>query len=227
MTTRMVVDSSSELQELREQPPVTRFIAKIISYIFHPVFVPVYIILFLLYVQPVAFAGVSAMNKQWVLLQAILMYGFFPLVTVFLLKALKFINSVFLDTQRDRIIPFVICNIWYFWIWYVWKNLPGSPKEIIILSMAIFLGSAFGLMANIYMKISMHAIAMGVTVGFMTFFSLTQSAHPGIYISLTFLTAGLVCSARFIASDHASKEIYGGLLAGISALLVAILFVGR
>ena len=80
-------------------------------------------------------------------------------------------------------------------------------------------------MANIYMKISMHAIAMGVTVSFMILFSLTQSAHPGIYISVTFLIAGLVCSARFIVSDHAQKEIYGGLLAGFTALLIALLFV--
>lgn len=225
MTTRLIVDRTSQLQELKERPQATRLIAKIISYIFHPVFVPVYIILFLLYVHTSVFAGVARWEKQKVLLQALLMYGFFPAITVLLLKALKFIDSVYLNTQRDRIIPFVICNIWYFWIWYVWRNLPGSPKEIIILSMAIFLASAIGLMANIYMKISMHSIAMGVAVSFMLLLSLTQSVSFGIYISVAIFIAGLVCTARFIASDHTQKEIYGGLLAGLAALLISILFV--
>lgn len=225
MSTRMIVDDSSQLQEVKEKQTAIRLVAKVISYIFHPVFVPVYIILFLLYVQQGVFAGTTSMNKRWVLLQAILMYGFFPLITVFLLKALKFINSIFLDSQRDRIIPFVICNIWYFWIWYVWRNLPGSPKEIVILSMGIFLASAIGLMANTYMKISMHTIAMGVTVSFIILVSITQSTHPAIYISIALFIAGLVCSARLIASDHRPKEIYGGLLAGMSAVAIALLFV--
>ena len=153
------------------------------------------------------------------------MYGFFPMITVLLLKALKFIDSVYLNTQRDRIIPFVICNIWYFWIWYVWRNLPDSPREIVILSMAIFLASTIGLMANIYMKISMHSIAMGVAISFIMLLALTQSVNFGVYISIALVIAGLVCTARFIVSDHTPKEIYGGLLAGLAALFIATLFV--
>jgi hypothetical protein len=225
MSTRLIVDSTSQLQELKDQPQAIRVMAKIISYIFHPVFIPVYILLFLLYIHPAVFAGATGQDKQWVLLQAISMYGFFPLITVLLLKALNFINSVFLTTQRDRIIPFVICNIWYFWIWYVWRNLPGSPREIIILSMAIFLASAIGLMANIYMKISMHTLAMGVAISFMLLLAFIQPVSSGAYISIALLIAGLVCSARFIVSDHTQKEIYGGLLAGFAALFIATLFV--
>ncbi len=228
MNTRLVVDSSSQLQELKDRSPLLRFGGKLISIIFHPVFVPVYIVWFLLYVHPTVFVTSSGSGKKWiVLLQALLMYSFFPLVTVLLLRALKFINSIFLETQRDRIIPFVICNIWYFWIWYVWRNLPGIPVELVVLAMSIFIASAIGLMANIYMKISMHSIAMGVMLSFMILISFTQSSHPGIYLSVAAVITGMVCTARLIASDHVEKEIYGGLLAGFAALIVAILFTGR
>ena len=80
-------------------------------------------------------------------------------------------------------------------------------------------------MINIYMKISMHTIAMGVTISFMMLLALTQSVSFGLYISVAIFIAGLVCTARFIASDHTPKEIYGGLLAGLTALLIATLFV--
>jgi hypothetical protein len=227
MSTRLMIDQSNELQEFREtgdQPrnPAIRLFAKAISYIFHPLFVPVYIIIFLLYIHPFMFAGATAWDKKMVLLQTILMYGFFPLITVLLLKALDFINSIYLNKQKDRIIPFVICNIWYFWIWYVWRNLPNSPKEIVILAMAIFLASAIGLMFNIYMKISMHTIAMGVAIGFMLFLTFTQSINFGVYLSIAFLITGLVCTARFIVSDHTAREIYTGLLVGGFSGLIAI-----
>jgi hypothetical protein len=86
--------------------------------------------------------------------------------------------------------------------------------------MAIFLASSIGLMANIYMKISMHAIAMGVMVSFMMLLALSGSASFGTYISVAVFIAGLVCTARLMISDHSSKEIYVGLLAGIIALLL-------
>jgi hypothetical protein len=225
MSTRLIVDNTSQLQELRDQPKAIRFIAMIISYIFHPVFVPVYIVLFLLYIHPGVFAGFSSGKKTLVLLQALVPYVLFPVVTVLLLKALDFINSVYLTSRKDRIIPYIACNIWYFWIWYVWRTLPDSPREIILLSMTIFLASAIGQMANIYMKISMHAIGMGVTISFILLLALTQSVNSGLYITIALLIAGLVCSARFIVSNHSQKEIYAGLLVGFAALLIAAFFV--
>ena len=45
----------------------------------------------------------------------------------------------------------------------------------------------------------------------MMLLALTQSVSFGVYISVALLIAGLVCTARFIVSDHTQKEIYGGL----------------
>src|SRR6476660_3120518 len=167
MATRLIVDSSSQLQELKDQPQVIRLPARIISYIFHPVFVPVYMILFLLYIHPGVFAGFSPLKKTVVVLQALLPYLVLPVVTVLLLKALNFIDTITLITRKDRIIPYIACNLWYFWIAYIWYNQADYPKEIVILAIAIFLSSVIGQLANIYMKISMHAIAMGIAVSFM------------------------------------------------------------
>ena len=225
MSTRLIVDSTNQLQELDDRPRPLVILAKIVSYIFHPIFVPVYIVMFLLYIHPDIFPGFSGFRKTLVLLQALVPYILFPVITVLLLKGLGFISTVFLRTRKDRIIPYIACNLWYFWIAYVWRNLPDSPRELIVMSAAIFLASVIGMMANIYIKISMHAIAIGVMLSFMVFVSLTQASHPGLYISIATFIAGLVCSARFIASDHTPKEIYGGLLAGIASLPVVILFV--
>lgn len=227
MNSRLIVDRGSELQEFRDishQPKntVIRLLAKIISYIFHPLFVPVYIIWFLITIQPYFFASFTPAEKFITLARFFIMYSFFPLVTVLLAKGLGFLDSIFLKTQKERIIPYIACGIYYFWMCYVLRHQPEFSKEIIQLSMAIFIASSIGLLFNIYMKISMHAMSMGILLAFIALLALTQSINYTGYMSIAFLIAGLVCTARFIVSDHTQKEIYAGLLVGIASQLLAV-----
>ena len=232
MSTRLMVDGQNQLQEANEpvfpqQPVGLRLAAKIISYIFHPVFVPLYIVLFMVYVHPYLFAGMATGDKTRIVMMAALMFTFFPVVTVLLLKALDFIKSVYLNSQKDRIIPLIACGVWYFWITYIWWNsnkMSDSlfiPKEAVQLSLATFIASWLGLMANIKMKISLHAISAGVMATLFILMAFSQQLNFGVWLSVALLITGLVCTARFIASDHTPQEVYGGLAVGAVAILVA------
>ena len=226
MSTRLVVDGHNELQEFREndfpqQPYALKQVANVISYIFHPLFIPVYISWFLITIQPHLFASFTPTQKLLTILRFFVMYSFFPLVTVLLAKALGFLQSVHLKTQKERIIPYIACGIYYFWMWYVLRNQPQFSREVVILSMAIWIAASLGLLANIYMKASMHAISMGVMVTFILLLALAQGSGYGPYISIAILITGLVCTARFIVSDHTPREIYGGLLLGILSQVIA------
>lgn len=202
-------------------PQIIKIVAKLISYIFHPVFVPIYIAWFLVYEHPYLFAGFGPREKLFVMAQAFAMFTFFPLVTVLLLKALHFIESIQLKKQKDRIIPLIACMVWYFWIWRVWKNLPGYPQAAIVFAMAVFVSSWIGLMANVKIKISLHAIAMGIAVAFLLLLAFTQELNFGLYIAVALLIAGLVCTSRLAVSDHTVKEVYIGFVAGVISVLIA------
>jgi hypothetical protein len=115
--------------------------------------------------------------------------------------------------------------VWYFWIWYVWRNLPDYPAEAVQLTLAIWISVSLGLLANIIMKVSLHAISMGVALTFILALAFSQPLNFGIYISVALLATGLVCTSRFIVSDHTAKEVYGGLLVGVVSMLIAF-FVG-
>ena len=232
MSTGFIVDERNQLQEIRSagfprQHAALRLAAKIISYIFHPVFVPLYLVLFMVYVDPYLFIGFAGWDKTRIVLMAILLFTFFPVITVLLLKALDFIRSVYLTSQKDRIIPLIACMTWYFWVWFVWQKMGKSNDEIIMpveaiqLALGIFFSSILGLMANIIMKISLHAISMGVMLAFIFLLAFSQPLHFGIYISAALLIAGAVCTSRFIVSDHFTKEVYGGLAVGIISQLFA------
>jgi hypothetical protein len=193
MSTRMMVDDHNQLQEVREkefpqQHPVIRAAATIISYLFHPVFVPLYIIVFMVYGHPYFFAGISPWDKTRIVMMAVLMFTFFPLITVLLLKALDFISSVYLHSKKDRIIPLIACGVWYFWITYIWWNSNkmddqlSLPKEAVQLALATFISSWLALMINIKIKVSLHAISMGVLVAFILSMGLSQPRHLWTYI---------------------------------------------
>ncbi|HVG40076.1 MAG TPA: hypothetical protein VM888_00595 [Chitinophagaceae bacterium] len=204
--------------------PVIRFVAKGIAIIFHPLFIPVYLSWFLIYIHPVLPAFTSD-DKINLLVRFFVMYTMFPLVTILLAKGLGFIHSIYLKTQKDRIIPYVACGVYYFWMWYVLHNQPEFPKVLVLLSLAIFLASSAGLLINSFIKVSMHAISVGVMITYLILIAFTDDASFGVYLSVGLLIAGLVCTARLVTSDHSPAEVYAGLLIGIVAQLVANFFV--
>jgi membrane-associated HD superfamily phosphohydrolase len=221
MSANLPLKESSSKEELFH--PVIRIAARIISFIFHPLFIPVYISWFLIYINPL-FPAINPSDKWILLLRFIVMYTVFPLVTVFLAKGLGFIQSIFLKTQKDRIIPYIVCGIYYFWMWYVLKNQPEFPRYFVMLSLAIFIASFLGLIVNSFMKVSMHAISVGVMITFILLLAFLTDANYGFYIAIAFLLAGAVSSARLINSDHYPIEVYAGLVVGIVAQLVAYYF---
>lgn len=228
MDHHLVVDEKSELQEATPQRPPQplwlKILAKIISWIFHPVFIPVYVSLFLVSIQPYLYSGLDPLERRMLIPRFVVIYTVFPIISVLLLKGLGFIQSIQLKTQRDRIIPYVICMIYYFGIWYFMKRGEGTPRYFIVFTLATFLASIGGFFANIFIKISMHAIAAGLMSAFIILVGFSMGFDFGLYISIAVFLTGIICTARFIDSDHWPLEIYGGLVVGIVALLLAAQF---
>lgn len=225
---RLVVDSQNRLQseDIQESsyPLALRIPAKIISIVFHPIFIPFYVTWFFLYVEDFMFLGMIDRNKLLVLIHVFVLYTLFPLVTTLLLKGLGFIKSIYMQDPKDRIIPYVVCMIFYFWSWYVSKKLPDFPHEMMEFRLAIFIASIFGLLANIYLKVSMHAMAVGIMITFFMYTAYNDALSFGSYIALALFVTGLVCTSRLILRDHSPGEVYLGLAIGIASQCLALLF---
>ncbi|MEP7279931.1 MAG: hypothetical protein ABI813_14875 [Bacteroidota bacterium] len=202
-------------------PVPIRFFGQLISFVFHPLFIPSYIATFIIYVDPYAFAGMTDKARLFKLISVIFSTAFLPLFSVALMKQLGFIQSIYLRSQKDRIIPYIVCMIFYFWAWYVSRNLHDSPSLVAML-LAVFLSCIAGMMANIYYKISMHGIAAGVLLVLFTWMAFNGMFLPGFWLAAAMFVTGLICTARFIVSDHSSFEIYSGLLVGALCQLVSL-----
>lgn len=197
------------------QPAIARFFAQLFSYVFHPLFIPLYVTCFLAFIHPSYFSGFSDAGKTRVLLLVTLNAFAFPAITILLLKGLGFINSVFLRTQRDRIIPYITSMTFYFWTQYVLREQNYVPRILVAFMFGVFISCSVALIANIYYKISMHAIGMGGVIGLFLVIMQQNTMLMTWPLSLAFLLTGLVCTSRLIVSDHRPKEIYAGLVAGM------------
>ncbi len=208
------------------QSSVVKVFAHLFSIVFHPLFIPLYVVLFMMYVHPSYFSGFSPQTKFWFPLSIAITTIFFPLFSVMLLKALGFISSFFLKTQKDRIIPYIVCGIFFFWMYQVCKNYPVKLSPIVpSFMLGVFLASSAALMANIYFKISMHAIGMGGLLGVFLLIMQSNTMLMTWPLSLALLLTGIVCTSRLIISDHSPKEIYLGLLVGLLCQYAAALMV--
>jgi hypothetical protein len=203
--------------------PVIQWTARIISYIFHPLFIPLYAALFLIY-EVRLFPERTEWQKTIVFIQFFVYYTFLPMMTTLLCKALGFVSSIQLKTQKDRIIPIILCEIFYFWGWYVFRNLHFSSL-VVMFGLGVFVATSLSLILNAYMKISLHAVSVGVLSAFMVLAGMQSDMNFGPYISIAFLIAGLTATARLIDSDHHVVEVYGGFFAGAVSLIAASFFV--
>ncbi|HVM87328.1 MAG TPA: hypothetical protein VMT76_04015 [Puia sp.] len=206
----------------QKQPAALRFLAHLFSVIFHPLFITSYVMYFLLFIHPLAFAGFDNKVKIFRFISVLFSTALLPAFSTFLLWQLKLgVQSIVLRTTKERIIPYALAMIFYWWIWNVYRHLDDSPPVSVHFLLGTFLAVCGAWFCNIYFKISMHAIAVGGGVIFFLLFSLNDGFASGLNLSIVIFIAGIVCTSRFIVSDHTSFELYSGLFIGALAQFLA------
>ncbi len=205
---------------------VLGFFAQFFSYIFHPLFVPLYAISFLIFLHPSYFTGFTLYEKYRLLMVTALNTVFFPAFAVLLMKGLGFIKSIFLRTQHDRIGPYLSSMIFYFWTaWVFFKTDPQLALVLPSFMTGVFLTTVVGLLSNIYFKISMHAMGVGGLLGLFLIILFSNTMLMTWPLCIALLITGIVCTSRFIVSDHTVKEIYWGLFFGLTCQFAAAIFI--
>ena len=205
---------------------LTKFFGHIVSFIFHPLFVPTYFILYLIKVVPFEFVGITDWQLQLRVFSVFWLTAFFPAFAVFLLWRLKFSESIFLRTQKDRIIPYVIVMFFYWWMYYLSRNFLDQPIVLKYFYFGIFIASAVGLIVNNFIKVSLHGMGMGGLLAAVVLVGLKYPISNIIWDMVVILIAGMVVSARRVVSDHSNKELTIGLGIGIITQTLAYFWVG-
>lgn len=199
-----------------------RWFAHAVSFIFHPLFIPVYVTLFVLYLHPLLFAGYTDLMKIRLTATIFVNLTLLPAVTVLLCWRLKFINNVFMDTQRERIIPLAAAMIFYFWCWYVLKANGGIPEIFRQFLLGCFITIIGAWLTNIAYKVSLHGLAAGGMFCYMLLLTFNVEGSSAQYFAFAIIVAALICSSRLIVSSHRPFDVYSGFFIGVVAQLLAL-----
>ena len=217
----MVANSSME----KPQPKIVKYIAHLLSYVFHPLFIPTYFFLYLMQVLPFEFVGITDWQLKMRLFSVAWLTAFFPAFAVFLLWRLKLSDSIFLRTQKERIIPYVITMFFYWWMYYLSRNFTDQPIALKFFYLGIFVASAIGMTVNNFMKVSLHAMGIAGMTTAIALVSIFYPVNNALWLPLAILIAALVISARMVVSDHSNKELVVGAAIGVGTQLTAYLWV--
>lgn len=218
-----------------------RITARVISYIMHPLFIIGYVLLFLIQANRYLFSFPNDKAQGLALITILSIAILFPLIALFMLKALGFLKSFEMEDREDRIIPLVLTGLFYLWLYVnirVNDNIPGAFTFFVLGStIAIFLA----LIINIFSKISLHAMGAGGFVAIMLaivfqwtygFFDLSLPflgvelrLSDRFVIMFTLILAGAAGTARLYLKAHKPEEVYGGYIVGILSQMIAYLIV--
>jgi hypothetical protein len=211
----------------QDQPPFSRGLraaAHFFSTLFHPLLISTYVVVFLIYLHPSAFAGVDSHTRGLRMASTVLFTLVYPGIVILIASRLKLIRSLAMNNRQDRIIGLMVTMFFYWWTWNVFRNLSDIPEVAVHFTLGSFLAICAGWMCNIFFKISLHALAMGGLCAFFIIFGMNDPFASGLYISIAVLIAGLVCSSRLLLAEHTAFEIFIGLLAGVLTQWFAWLF---
>lgn len=205
------------------QQPVLRFLANLVSYVFHPLFMPLIMSVVLYRLAAANLAGITPQAYNLKVAGIFVSTLLLPLVTVLLLKGLGLLKSLKMPDPKDRIIPLIVTMTFTFWVYLVFKN----HKEPLILRsfmLGNFLGVTGLFLATIFYKVSMHTAAAGGVLGLMIVLMIMSPVSMFIPILIAIIIAGIIGTARMLLGAHTPFEIWAGYLLGLAAQLGAYYF---
>lgn len=197
-------------------------IAKIISYIFHPMLMPTYVFALIQYTNPFLFQGVGFSNIS-PLFPVFLFTFVYPAIAFLLLRKLNFIDSLEMPDNKQRIIPLIIAIILYIWMYLILKskNFPFVTKSF-MLGVVIALFISF--VINVFHKLSLHMVGIsGVLTMVMLLLMVSESDMSYYFLAIVVLT-GAVASARLYLNAHTMREVYTGFLVGMFGQVLGLMF---
>ena len=198
-------------------------VAKIISYVFHPLIMPITGLSIIFNTDSYINYAVPQELKQAVLFLIGTSTAVLPILISFLMLNRKMIKSLEMETQKERIIPYAFTIAFYVFALYMLNQAPIPPVVFnFIIGATLSIIVAF--VVNIKWKISAHMIGVGGLVGALFCVSIVLGIYTTPYLVLALLLAGLIGSSRLILKAHTPSQVYVGFAVGVLCQLVVLYF---
>ena len=199
-------------------------IAKVISYIFHPLFIPSYAILILLNTNNHLSFMIPFKGKLMLVGVVMLTTVILPILTSFMLKRMKIIHSLLPQTKEERIYLLLNTAIFYYLTYYLVKG-----TQVSVVFNYFMMGSTFlvicSIMITFFHRISLHMIATGGMLGGLLGLTFGHAVDATGFIIVVILLAGLIGTARMTMDSQKPAEVYSGFLVGMTVMFLLFVLI--
>ena len=195
---------------------------KLISTIFHPLFMPL-LGLILVFNSSTYINSSVPSDIQWVTIFTVFIFTcLLPLLNVLYLYRKGFVNSIYLESRKERRLPYAITVTYYIILYYFLKELQLPPILYLII-LGSTLAAFLAFVINFKWKISAHMIGIGGVIGVMLGMSERLTLDLNALLIFLFIIAGLVAFSRLTLKAHNPFQVYLGFFVGLGSVLVMIL----
>lgn len=200
-----------------------RFIARLISILFHPLLIPS--IGFLLLFKATGYLSYIPLEmKRLVLLITFLTTCLLPLLSIGMLTSFTKNFDVAMSTSRERIVPLLITGAYYYMGYFLLGRLPITGLFRLYLLGAVVVILAV-LVISFYWKISIHLLAVGALLGGVLALSFRFALNPVLLIVYLLVIAGLVGYSRIFLEKHKPAQVYAGFVLGWFVMYFVVFFI--
>jgi len=191
------------------------------AYVLHPLIMPLLGVV-LYYIFTPRYVDVELLSAK--VFAVAIVTVLIPIIIFFLLKNVGIINSIHLETTKERKIPLMIQCILLLLIIKLVFDPYDSPELYYFFVGILFSAIAALLMVILKVKVSLHQIGIAGVTMFLIVLSIHFKINVLLWISLFFFFNGWVASSRLHTESHNYLELIIGLFIGLVPQIVMVNF---
>lgn len=194
-------------------------LAKIVSSVLSPYLIPTYVAVVSLWDS---YLNVNPASSRAIITIVIFATtALLPMMVVAFLRAIKVVDTMRLEQQRDRTIPLSVAIICYCGAWQYLVHL-HAPSWFSMFYLAAAIAAAITFAVNFRWKISIHAMGIGAFTSFCFFYCWLPITFHGdrSWFIASILMSGLICTSRLYLQRHTVAQVVGGYAVGIIAVVL-------
>ncbi|MCK5170538.1 MAG: hypothetical protein KAQ75_11720 [Bacteroidales bacterium] len=196
--------------------------AKIFSVLFHPLLLPTIGIL-ILFNSGSVLEYLPYQAKKVIFLVVGVSTFILPLTFVPFFIFQKIIKNVQMENNRERLIPFFVTSVLYFFCYYLLARL-GAPPTILKFILAATTTVVILFLLSFKWKISAHMMGVGGLTGALIAVSFRLSVNLEYFIVVSVIVSGIIGYSRLKLKTHKQYQVYAGWVTGVFISLMVIFF---
>ena len=213
-------------------------LARILSATLHPLLMPTILFGIIFYAAPEAIPNLDTLNQGTAvdllgikisikLGLVLLIFNFtflLPAYLIYVLYRFGAIQSLEMQTLKDRRQPYLITTLVYTLICLFFAFRLGQLPELTLILMSITLCIAAVTVISLYWKISAHSVGisgmLGAVMGLLLKLGVMRLFYPMLILMVI---AGFLLSARLYLNAHTPNQVMAGFALGLFISLLTIL----